>query len=613
MKRKNILIPLIVGALAIPGIVASFNKSNVVEVDATSSSPISGSFIKVNTTAELGIGTKVIFVSDDGQAMDDIWGNPGYLHGSGDGVTLSSNLNEVTLNNSNATIFTVEAGTEANTFAFRADRMKVTGQKKSNIYIAHNEKDYYGDNTFKNIGYFKDRDIAVEVSNCLESSWYVEFNVEQKKYTGENFVHTYIRNAKNVKAGYPNNELTFTYDYAPRFCSNMGNLVNIYKIKDDSLYSIVVTKEPDKTTYNYGEAIDLTGLEIDVYSQSGTEHVTYDYSLDNNFSYPSVATGEGEVFLEVYYTNKKFTVPIIVNKPTYSATKIGELADYRGSYFLAEESAPYAFDGSNRGKVILAYDQEGSGVYYAHNLGEYERIKFTLTKDESGYHLLNYENKYLNLDALFSLQDNPCSIIVEHTDYGELIKGPEKGNCLCVDMLNYCFAMADKEDIETTDFLHPVVLCKCELTSEEQTAIDTFTSSFISTTNVCDETGSTFSITSKNWGDLEETFAPLSDTVQAEFVNTLYNVDEEDTSAIQFAMSRYDYIYSKYHEDPRYSYITDFIGRLEAGTMQRSDSSTFFRIDTQAMNSTFIVIAVVSTALVAASLLLVYRKKKNQK
>lgn len=180
MKRKNILIPLIVGALAIPGIVASFNKSNVVEVDATSSSPISGSFIKVNTTAELEIGTKVIFVSDDGQAMDDIWGNPGYLHGSGDGVTLSSNLNEVTLNNSNATIFTVEAGTEANTFAFRADRMKVTGQKKSNIYIAHNEKDYYGDNTFKNIGYFKDRDIAVEVSNCLESSWYVEFNVEQK-------------------------------------------------------------------------------------------------------------------------------------------------------------------------------------------------------------------------------------------------------------------------------------------------------------------------------------------------------------------------------------------------------------------------------------------------
>ena len=173
--------------------------------------------------------------------------------------------------------------------------------------------------------------------------------------------------------------------------------------------------------------------------------------------------------------------------------------------------------------------------------------------------------------------------------------------------------MADKEDIETTDYLHPVVLCKCELTSEEQTAIDTFTSSFISTTNVCDETGSTFSITSKNWGDLEETFAPLSGTVQAEFVNTLYNVGEEDASAIQFAMSRYDYIYSKYHEDPIYSYITDFIGRLEAGTMRSSDSGTFFRIDTQEMNSTIIVIAVVSTALVAASLLLVYRKKKNQK
>jgi len=617
MKRKNILIPLIVGALAIPGIVAFFNKSNVVEVDATSSSPISGSFIKVNSTAELEIDTKVIFVSDDGQAMDDIWGNPGFLHGSGDGVTLSSNLNEVTLNNSNATIFTVEAGTEANTFAFRADKMKVTGQKKSDIYIAHNEKDYYGNNTFKNIGYFKDRDVAVEISNCLESSWYVEFNVEQKN-TGENFVHTYIRNAKNVEAGYPNNELTFTYDYAPRFCSNMGHLVNIYKIKDDSLYSITVTKEPNTTTYNYGEAIDLTGLEIDINSQSGAEHVTYDYSSDK-FSYPPVATGEGEVFLEVYYTDKKFSVPIIVNKPTYSATKIGELADYRGSYMLVEENMGYGFNGEadptksiSKNFEMIKFDYQG--VCYARTETQYDRLRCVVSKDKNGYHILCANKYYIDLDGICFSSDPTTSLVIEHTSYGVMIRRTN-GGYLCFDSLstNLNYAIATMEEIEDEYFLTPIVLYKYELTSEEQTAIDAFTSSFISTTNVCDETGSTFSITSKNWGDLEEMFAPLSDTVQAEFVNTLYNVGEEDTSAIQFAMSRYDYIYNKYHEDPRYSYITDFIGRLEAGTMKSSDSVTFFRTDTQAMNSTIIVIAVVSTALVAASLLLVYKKKKNQK
>ena len=65
----------------------------------------------------------------------------------------------------------------------------------------------------------------------------------------------------------------------------------------------------------------------------------------------------------------------------------------------------------------------------------------------------------------------------------------------------------------------------------------------------------------------------------------MYFVQLEVTPT-EMEVKRYDYIYNKYHEDPRYSYITDFIGRLEAGTMQSSYSVTFFRIDTQAMNST---------------------------
>ena len=258
---------------------------------------------------------------------------------------------------------------------------------------------------------------------------------------------------------------------------------------------------------------------------------------------------------------------------------------------------------------MIKFDYQG--VCYAKTETQYEELRCVVSKDENGYHIRCANNYYIDLDGICFSSDPTTSLVIEHTSYGVMIRRTN-GGYLCFDSLstNLNYAIATMEEIEDANFLTPIVLYKYELTSEEQTAIDTFTSSFISTTNVCDETGSTFSITSNNWRDLEEAYASLSGTVQAEYVNTLYSVGEEDTSAIQFAMSRYDYIYSKYH---RYSYITDFIGRLEAGTMQSSYSGIFFRIDTQAMNSTIIVIAVVSTALVAASLLLVYRKKKNQK
>ena len=140
MKKRNktlIRIALLSASLML-GVAALFsiNKSEFKEAEATRSYPISGTFARIRSHINLNVGDKVIFVGYYGEAMDDIWGNPGYLHGDNAGVNFSNDRNTATLTNSNATIFTVEAGSAVadaklgNSYAFRADSMSITGQKK---------------------------------------------------------------------------------------------------------------------------------------------------------------------------------------------------------------------------------------------------------------------------------------------------------------------------------------------------------------------------------------------------------------------------------------------------------------------------------------------------
>ena len=615
-KRNKTLIALLSASLMLwVAALFSINKSEFKEAKATRFYPISGTFARIHSHIDLNVGDKVIFVSYDGKAMDDIWGNPGYLHGDNAGVNLSNDRNTATLTNSNATIFTVESGSAVadaklgNSYAFRADSMSITGQKKSNIYVAHNEKDYYGDNTFANIAYFKDRDVAVEVDNRLESSWYIEFTDEYDE------VVTHIRNAKAVRYGDYKNELRFTYDYAPRFCSNSGLYVNLYKLVDDTIYSVSINKNPTKTDYHVGDHIDLTGLIIEIHSQTGDQRVEYTYENYADFTYSPTAYGDGEVLLPVKYNDWEFVIPINVSKPSYSATKIGQLADYRGSYMLVEESVGYGFqaDGSYSlpGCKVMIQSTPNCDVYSVKNAGIYSSLKLDVTKDNNGYHLKNESSKYVDLDN-FILSDSAATVVIEHTNSGELV-GNSSGKYLCFLPSEYIYGLATLSEIEDSDNYVPVVLCKYDLTSAEQTALDTYVSNFISTTNVCVETGTQFLITENNWTTLSNGFSGLTATVQAEIINTTYEIGQADMTDLQFAMSRYDYIYSKYHTNPNYTYIIDFIGRSTAGTMKNSfGASTLSPIQISTNNDVIIaVIIVVSLSSLLIASFAIYKKKRT--
>ena len=593
---------------------------NVKEADATSSKPISGTFSRITDLGQLGVGTKVIFVSTNGDAMDDVWGNPGYVHGGQTGVSVSNDLNHVTLTNSHATIFTVEEGTETAmfgdvlmpSFAFRADSMNICGQKKSNIYFAHNEKEYYGDSTFENIGYFKDHDSAVEVKKIKESSWFIEFSDEEDY---EEIVRvTHLRNAKSVKAGDYTSEVNFTYRYAPRFCSNGDVNINIYQLDDGTLHSVSVYQNPTKTNYTQGQAIDLSGLIIDVHTPSDSTRVYYDESYED-FSYPAFAYGSGEVLFEISYTGIKLAITLNVSKPSYSVTKVGQLADYRGTFMLVDNEGGYGCDTVGKGDNPLGFHRVLNGTsndVFSTSYSYYDDMRITITQDNLGYHLKNPENKFIDLDSGV-LTNSSTTVVIEHTNSGERVRSTS-GKYLYFDELEYEYGVANQATIDANNNYKYITLYKYPLSSEEQTALDGFVSTFKSTTDVCDSTGATFSITEEDWNTLSGAFSALTGPVQAEIINTTYIhiLDESGFSNLEFAMSRYDYIYTKYHSLPGYTYITDFIGRSEAGTMPSANAGTFREITNNAdadMNA--IVIVSITTVTVLVSFIFLKKRKDN--
>ena len=620
MKKRLILLPILaVSAFMVSMLSLSIN-NEVIKTDATSSKPISGTFSRITDLGQLGVGTQVIFVSENGDAMDDVWGNPGYLHGDKAGVNISDDLNAVTLTNSHATMFTVEQGTETAmfgdvlmpSFAFRADYMNICGQRKSNIYFAHNEKEYYGDSTFENIGYFKDHDIAVEVKKMKESSWFIEFSDEDDY--GETVRVTHIRNAKSVKAGDYTSEVNFTYQYAPRFCSNANVNINIYRLDDGSLNSVSVYQNPTKTNYTQGQVIDLSGLIIDVHTPSASTRVYYDEHPED-FSYSAYAYGSGEVLFEVNYDGKKFVITINVSKPSYSVSRIGQLADYRGSFMLVDSEGGYGCDTISKGDNPIGFQRVLNGTsneVFSTSYSYYDDMRMTITKDNQGYHLKNNENKYIDLDNGV-LTNSSTIVVIEHTNSGERIRSTS-GNYLYFDETGFEFGVASQSVIEANNSYNYITLYRYPLSSEEQSALDGFVSTFKSTTDVCDSTGASFSITEQNWNTLASAFNALTGPVQAEIINTTYVhiLDESGFSDLEFAMSRYDYIYNKYHSLQGYTYITDFNGRSDAGTMPAANVGTVGRIaNTANAGMLAIVIVSISTATVVAAFIFVKKRKDS--
>ena len=610
-KIKLITLSSVIASLALCAITALNNKK-VESAEASSLKTSTGVFTRIDNYGEIKTGMNVIFVSDEGYALDDVWGNPAFVHGTNQGVAVSNNGKLVSLDNSAATIFHVELGTETrtvdgvveNSFAFRADEMSISGQKKTNVYFAHNEEeDYSGRHDYDYVGWFKDKDIAVQQRLIKESSWFFDFETVEE--WDELVRVTHIRNAKNYE-GNPNTELGFTHNYCERFVSDYGGRVFIYRQFNESEYNIQVMANPTKSAYYAGENIDLSGLEI-IISSPAHDHVDISYNDNpNDFSFPETAYGSGNVDLECYCQGFKFNIPITVTKPQYSAYKTGQMADYRGKYMIVAFDGNVALDSTDiSSKLKVTYDYEHYR-YYTGSESFYEDLQFEVTKDNSGYHIRNGSNYYLDLDSLSMTNSSTPTVYLEYSSDGVRIKN-SSGKYLCYPIYgSKTFCLDDLE------YGNDVFLYKCPLTDDEESARNTFISSLLEGTDVCDAAGSQFNISSSTWSGLKTSFNTLSNAVQASLVNLSYDSSDITPRTIEAAISRYDYIYQKYHTVQEYSYIEDFIGRANAGTMHEYFSSAnIVSVNSLDNNMSAIIITVVAlTSISSIGVLLVIKKRR---
>ena len=365
---KLFTLSTIVASLAF-GIATALTSKKAETTEASWIKPNSGIFYKVDEMGKLAKNVNVIIATEDGYVLDDVWGNPAYVHGTKEGVTMSTDGDLITLENSPATVFAVEDGTETNSYAFRAPDMSLTGQKCKNVYLGHNEKEGYGETNFDNIGWFKDRDIAIQKTKKFESSFFIDFGIEKDDY-GHDVRVSYIRNCKNVLGdpndpndhGNPNTYLSFTTYYAPRFVSDAGVRVYLFREYKDTEYAINVTQQPDKTSYEQGEPISLDGLKINIHSpiHDYVDVVYNDHRAD--FSFPETAYGTGDVLITCRYIGFAFTLTINVTKTYDVVHKIGPLADYRGKYMLISENMERGINPDNGDWMsYMKEDPYGSG------------------------------------------------------------------------------------------------------------------------------------------------------------------------------------------------------------------------------------------------------------
>lgn len=585
MKRRNIILSILLGSLSISAsILFAFNSNNkqINRASASSSNPVTaGKFYRVTNASDLVSGGSYIIVSENGYAITDVWGNPAALYGSNEGV-INSGKGLVTLNNSPASVFGVE---EVNgNYAFYTS-MTVTGQYKSNVYLAYNDKTYYDDNTFENIASFYGDKTGVDVDRTYEALWSFRYDEQNGNYL------------TNVSKG---GDLGFTFTYAQRFCRSEGAYrVEIYKEYVSEENISVLTDTDFKTDYIAGEEINLSGLSIDFRSDKHNQVYYYDTN-PGLFTFDKYANSHT---LEVSFMKLfDFNISLNITEVEYYASQVtSPLADYRGQYMLVGDY-DWALNGYNIDENVTLYDGPNGKVKVRSSYEDY--VKFVVEKaSNNNLYLKNCNGDYLTMtNGIEFTSVRSFAITLEYDQGGIRIKG-ENDFYLNFDTVNYKFSLGSES---TSGNQEPVFLYKYDLSNDVLNELNTFSEGFLNATMVCDPQGLVNNINSGIWNTQTNNFNNLSDFAKAELINKTYNSGSVSGDVVAEAIQRYDYIVSKYQ-------LTDFINREAAGTLQTNGASQYNQLNDIKIFSgdTTILIILVGMALITSLFVLTVLKKKK--
>lgn len=150
-----------------------------------------------------------------------------------------------------------------------------------------------------------------------------------------------------------------SYDGIDGWCTlDFAERVGEQELEGAALQSIYISSKPDKLTYNEGEALDLTGIEVTGVYSDGSKKIVTDIVLSG---YEPVA---GTHTVTVTYMEKTASFRVTVNEKQLSAIKL-ESGPEKTIYKMDEGFSPKGI------KLVGIYDnntQEEITDYYLNNI-----------------------------------------------------------------------------------------------------------------------------------------------------------------------------------------------------------------------------------------------------
>lgn len=119
---------------------------------------------------------------------------------------------------------------------------------------------------------------------------------------------------------------------------------------EKTVYSIKITKQPNKRTYYVGDIFDPTGMVVEVhYTDKSTKEIT-------DYTYPKTPVVLGQTSVTISYKNKTADVSIVVKeKQDEDLTEYTTTIDFHGSSFTNEFTDGTNFDNADKFRQLCDY------------------------------------------------------------------------------------------------------------------------------------------------------------------------------------------------------------------------------------------------------------------
>ena len=630
MKRKNLFTVMFVSLVLALGITSvsvtslTKNKEEVKTAEASSTKSFTGFYKKVTDVSSLSNDDTVLIVSDTGEIIRDLGGNPGFLYTTTDRVHLSSDKNYVYLDNAYVTPQTVKIH-DGNQYSFYGEYNPFSRYSASG-YIAYDYRgsgieegsiDYVGDNI--GILYFKDGS-GLRKTIVPNSSFTLSYH--------DGFMH--ILNVGVEKS------LVFTAGYSSRFYLADGNWSNVNIYKPAYVSKVDVISGLTTNEYHQGDKIDLSGLTIKVTLIGATQ---YNVLYDNDpgfFSCSEYVYGTGNTKNAVTYVDTSFDVDITIIPSSVMYERVTQsYNDYRGRYYLATQvgSNKYLFNG---------YTSDGAQIYpalfYTSKGKEYvdvdsntdldtkrERAQMEVVKSTT-YFKLRFDNTYY----LFVNDDYSIYYLNKALDIDHDFKPSASLKMMYDSVNNYAYVALVENDVVTNKVLsyynnqykfvekgtaNAGVFRLYHIVDPDTIYADInyMRQEMKNVFSLCNDQGETdFSVDVNKginrWTNLSASFAGLEIDSQAYLANLTYTHGLEERDSLEDLIDRYDYIITKYRS------LNDFMGRralAETLQPQQSRAITAYLQNSSDVYPVLIIVVSVS-AISLVSFLLIIKQRKNK-